>query len=68
LIQRVEIVFADYGMSTVNLLGFHDGGAGYISIDNLDVTPSPEPASLLLMGSGLLGIAGIGRRRFTKRL
>ena len=41
-------------------------GSGDVLVNQLQATTStvPEPSSILLMGSGLLGMAGVIRRKF----
>lgn len=37
-----------------------------VEVDSITLGPVPEPGSLMLMGSGLLGLVGAARRRFLK--
>ena len=58
-----------YFASPVTTLKFSNSRLGEIEVDNLNVTPVsaapiPEPTTLFLLGSGLIGLAGIGRRKF----
>lgn len=52
-------------LSPVSVLMFTDSGLGAIGIDNLTVNAAavPEPATLLLLGIGMLGLAGWGSKR-----
>lgn len=37
-----------------------------VNVDALDNHPIPEPCTMLLLGSGLLGLAGFSRKKFNK--
>jgi hypothetical protein len=54
------------GLTSVSQITNVSISFGTTAGDNVPVTNLPEPTTMMLLGTGLLGVAGVARRRFRK--
>lgn len=59
-----DLAYIEFGINQANNSGTATGYFDDLSVSTPNTSPVPEPSSFILMGTGILGVAGFARRKF----
>ena len=65
--QNYSVYFDDSGFGNRSPSGNSFAAGNYSGWEGVLEVPTPEPTTMLLLGSGLIGLAGYGRKKFFKK-
>ena len=67
IVADIDTYIDFYGISGLSYTGSPVTASGTVTVTYTYTTPVPEPATMVLFGIGLLGVAGISRKKLMKK-
>jgi hypothetical protein len=62
-----DVVLGEEATVYFDLMDQDDGHKSKAAIDNINISPVPEPSTIFLLCTGLLGLAGLGKKKFRQK-
>jgi hypothetical protein len=63
-----DVVLGEEATICFDLYNEDDGYKSMAAVDNINISPVPEPSTIFLLCTGLLGLAGLGKKKLRQKI